>query len=505
VTDLSTSSFAQEDYLPFRMPDFTRTCWVSDVAKKYWEPAIRRVSKAWRQVELLSVAESYRAATLVTCTAEEMAELPADIAHLGLSVIPVQISSSARGSYSTRIAPLTASTGRYVYHCAVGRLAIASAFSKAWRDRDDETIGLLLGFPSCCRKAFTDIWVRQNRIDTTWHMAVRCAKPSSDRVVYVEGYPEANVLLRWLGVRAVPHLPCSFDCPRTALIGRDFLCIGETSFTEEMALVREMIEWPVEWSALHGIAEIKTPVIKLATNTDSTGYKYVVRRKGSRLPEHAARGLSFPYPSSKGVTSDLVRIGAPDVEPALRKTGTAEEPGSLNGFGSHSAMLASHAELAKYIADTEGDTNGAILDLGCGDGAFVSRLARVRPGSVPFGVDIRADEVARAQVVLEEFGGMAYLGNICNASGPWLQDRHYELTTLMVGVLLEMNPVDCATLLAKLRCSSRRVLYYAYSDYSARYTDIAASMRRHGITWHKYNVTPTAKMFLVNSARDSDT
>jgi hypothetical protein len=57
----------------------------------------------------------------------------------------------------------------------------------------------------------------------------------------------------------------------------------------------EILDWSVQWSALHGIAEIKTPVLKVSARTDATPAEYVVRRPGGLRPREAASGLGFPY------------------------------------------------------------------------------------------------------------------------------------------------------------------------------------------------------------------
>jgi hypothetical protein len=64
---------------------------------------------------------------------------------------------------------------------------------------------------------------------------------------------------------------------------------------EELAWQDEIFAWPVEWSALHGIAEIKTPILKVSASTDATAGKYVVRWHGSRYPKEGANGLGFPF------------------------------------------------------------------------------------------------------------------------------------------------------------------------------------------------------------------
>jgi hypothetical protein len=37
---------------------------------------------------------------------------------------------------------------------------------------------------------------------------------------------------------------------------------AHSGYRAEMDSLRDVFSWPVEWSALHGIAELKTPVIK---------------------------------------------------------------------------------------------------------------------------------------------------------------------------------------------------------------------------------------------------
>jgi hypothetical protein len=122
------------------------------------------------------------------------------------------------------------------------------------------------------------------------------------QVIEVSGPPQANILWRWLGVRAVSHLPCRFDCPATVTLANQFLDVGRRSgYGPEMDWLLEMLAWPIEWSALHGIAEVRTPVLKIATQTDATAQKYVVQRQGSTYPAEGANGVTFPYRRPRGL------------------------------------------------------------------------------------------------------------------------------------------------------------------------------------------------------------
>ncbi len=124
----------------------------------------------------------------------------------------------------------------------------------------------------------------------------------------VTGHPEANTLWRRLGICAVPHMPCSFTCSPTSELGRQFLDVGrEAGYATEVNWLEEILSWPWQWSALHGIAELKTPILRMITHTDATGRKYTVRRKGDGYPAESGHGLSFPYVATRSPLLTLSR------------------------------------------------------------------------------------------------------------------------------------------------------------------------------------------------------
>ena len=282
--------------LSFVLPEWTRIGWASSRARQVWEPRLRRVLEAWSLVERLSVREGLRQAALQHVRPEALPELSAWAARNGLVAVPV---GTAGASSTYQAAARPPGPGEpFEYRVAIVRPGAAAEFVDAFQAGDDETTGQLLGYPACCRAFFREVWVEQKFVDTTWPMAERTPEAEGgERTIDIKGTPpEANILLRWLGVRAVPHLPHSFSCPKTVEFGRQLLALGEASgFAEEVAWIREMLRWPVEWSALHGIAIIVTPVVKISTRTDATAEKYVVRYHGDLYPEEGARGLVFPF------------------------------------------------------------------------------------------------------------------------------------------------------------------------------------------------------------------
>jgi hypothetical protein len=162
--------------------------------------------------------------------------------------------------------------------------------------QDNCKLGELLGYPNCCRHFFQKIFVVEKFYDTTWPMALLSSKPKQEDLIEITNVEQfSNILWRWMGVRLVPHLPCSFACKETIELGKKFTELGRIlGFEVEIGWIEDILSWSVEWSALHGIAEIKPPILKISTKTDATARKYTVRLVGNAVPEEAVPGIHFP-------------------------------------------------------------------------------------------------------------------------------------------------------------------------------------------------------------------
>ena len=114
---------------------------------------------------------------------------------------------------------------------------------------------------------------------------------------------QANILWRWMGPRAVPHLPCSFDCRASV----EFANTADGPWPRARITARrwtwleEILSWPVSWSALHGIAEVKTPVLKASTRTDATGARVHRAPSGSACqPKRRPDSVSVSHTRAAG-------------------------------------------------------------------------------------------------------------------------------------------------------------------------------------------------------------
>lgn len=268
--------------LPFTLPDFTRIEWVSARAREVWEPRMHCIHAAWEVIERVSVLARLggRRAARQPVAQKDLLRVTEWAALHALLVLPL--------GWNDMVAILRPDAGR--------------DWLDAWQRHDDDAIGKLLGFPTCCRLFFAHTWGR-GQVDTTWDM-VAPGRPA-------DGPREANILLRTLGMRAVPHLPCSFQCEATVDLGRAYLALGrDAGYAEEMTWLEEMLDWPMRWTALHGIAEITTPVVKILTRTDATAERLEIRRNGLRYPDEGVTGLTFPFRQTIGVPVSLRLHGA---------------------------------------------------------------------------------------------------------------------------------------------------------------------------------------------------
>jgi hypothetical protein len=315
-------------------------------------------------------------------------------------------------------------------------------------------------------------------------MAARSAAPvNGDRVLRVDGPPEANLLWRWLGIRAVSHLPCRFDCPETVALGRKLLDVGRRAgFGDEMDWLREILRWPVEWSALHGIAEIKTPVLKISTNTDATARKYVVQRPGDSFPSEGVSGLNFPFQlperlhvtESRGFKQGLLN-------PLAIVEAPPEGYATDNGFVSHQAMDEAHEPIVKLASAVLSGHPGKVLDLGCGNGVLLKKIHDANGAAVAYGIDPVAERIANARRMWPRFAENFYVGSMFENEAIWDGGRRFDLVLLMPGRILETTPERGARLRQLLQERCERILVYAYGDWLTRYQDLAGLTRQAGL------------------------
>jgi hypothetical protein len=274
----------QPVYLDFQMPAFTRLLWVGDAARRTWEGRLDSIRQAWHQVEELSVVEGLRSAASVVVPSGDLVDRAAEWSRRGLSSLPVDSVCREDG------APLA-------FQVVVGSARSCGAFREASHEDDHAAMGRLLGYPACCTAFYGSQSRKRPGGDLTWTIAARTAgRRNADHTVAIPAEGALNLLWYPLSLRLTPHLPCRYTCTESRRSAARFAGLAkDQGFRREVGWLSEIFSWPVEWSGLHGIAEIRTPILKAALATDPTGPKYAIRFQGSAYPAEGARGLAFPY------------------------------------------------------------------------------------------------------------------------------------------------------------------------------------------------------------------
>jgi hypothetical protein len=477
------------------LAEFVRISWTSDHAREVWEHRLQRITKAWLDVEWLAVVHGVRRCGVTTVTPEDLVARGGDWAARGLNILPVEIQGTGNTSYAS--ASVKAELGKpFVFRVVLGRPDDVVEFKRVYDAGDEHAIGRLLGYPSCCQEFYRHVWVDRGMVDTTWPMAAGMqgeAGPAAT-AIEVSGPSYANILWRWMGVRAVSHLPCSFACQATVELGKKLIEVGRSGgYGQEMDWLLEILSWPVEWSALHGLAEIKTPILKVATRTDVTLQKRAVRYKGSAYPEEGAQGLVFPYrrppvqprrTRSRGFKQGLDN----PIVPALAHP---DWYASDNGFSSCEAMDRAQQPVVDLAIATLAIDGRNVLDLGCGNGVL---LKKIRSGAnvVPFGIEVAAERAEHASGVLGELAGNIVCGDMFNDERIWQDGRRYSLAIVMPGRLLEANPEQAMTLRGRLLAQCDRILVYAYGEWLTRYGNLQGLAEKAGFSVRDSDLAVTA-------------
>lgn len=373
------------------------------------------------------------------------------------AVVAIQSASSGYSSKSNEYVEGRAP----IYRLAIGRSEILPGFVSAFHSGDNTRIGSLLGFPECCRRQFDFFWPL-GYVDSTLPAAFNSLDSMDEaRLSNFEFQmnPGSNLLLRWLGVRPVFHLPCSFNCSPSSLIAGQLTKVGNSIDSEAMDWLKEMLSWSVEWSLLGGIAEIRLPYFKFVVGSDAVSGKRVVRLTG-RTPEATPTGLRFPYRDPSSVRKqDLRKFELPEQNNLSLVDGSV-----LNGFYSKDVMDQSHDALIESLRKAEAgwESSGTVVDLGGGDGTLLARVAECFGLTDLCCVERDIGKCNRAKSKLGKNGevinsNLFVLPEIIEGS------RKFALAILMIGRLTEVS-ADAASVFWKwLNSKSSCILLYMYN------------------------------------------
>jgi len=146
-----------------------------------------------------------------------------------------------------------------------------------------------------------------------------------------------------------------------------------------------------------------------------------------------------------------------------------------NGFSNREAMDAAHATVLEAIGQV-----GSALDLGCGDGALLSKIAAGRDGKWA-GVECDPERVARG---LKRHLGVKFVVSRMEEIDAALgyEIGQYDVVLLMPGRFLEVSAEKGKKLRKTLRqTTAGRLVVYAYGDMVREHGDLIRLTLKAGL------------------------
>ncbi len=231
------------------LPPTTRVIWASAAARREWEPKVELAAKAWHQVERDSVAHRLRQVGQEWIAVEDFADFQTWLQDHDLPYKIARFTGRHSGFLHGGYPPGTDML--VVIYGAPGESLTEQNF----------------GYPACCVRTFM----------------VRMAEGDLDPMPFVySNYKNhtprpapnrANPLLRYIGVRALPHIPCSFVCQRS--LDQASLYLGLMP-KDAMAATVELLGLPVTWDRYRGVAIVTTPHFRIVTTSTPKAVQEVI-------------------------------------------------------------------------------------------------------------------------------------------------------------------------------------------------------------------------------------
>lgn len=281
--------------------NFTNIIYNNDTDAQRYSNLISNIVGVFLQVEYLSVIEGTRNSHLMFIRPNEVEKRKEQFRKYGLEVVLLNKEmDDMSGGYGNHSSDWDGNSN-YTWRSIITKPELVNDWNEIWNVRQTQDvfhgeylIGRGLGYPDCCAKHFTEVWMKRGGVDTTWQQAVCTVTNTSDYIKAEHMMGDCNAielpretpiwgsnLLRWAGLKFVTHLPCSFTCTETRRIAMENIAIAtKYGHSYEYQKLYQMLDWETTWTAEHGVATIETPIFTITTVTDITSVPYKVIKKG---------------------------------------------------------------------------------------------------------------------------------------------------------------------------------------------------------------------------------
>ncbi|MBB6330857.1 hypothetical protein HNP24_001807 [Chryseobacterium sediminis] len=276
------------DKLNFELPAFNRISWVSEALRSEWEPVLAVLPEMIDGI----------------FTSDQIVDLvPIQIKSISVNdLFSFKKQIISKGLFAEQINDLPTAILLYFglkneehkNYVVFGKRYHVLSFLKGIQEQNYDTILEYLHPPTLL---YWTEFSKLDLIDNTWALLAK-----TDGIIdSLTRYPKNVINPLWssLGMAPIPYFPAFADCQHSLEIASAIQALANETDHKLACSWTEILSWPIEWSAMHGIAEIKTPIFKRVYNTDSTAKKYVLRLESEVYPEKGLNGLLFPYRKPK--------------------------------------------------------------------------------------------------------------------------------------------------------------------------------------------------------------
>lgn len=254
---------------------FLEISYMSPQAYSEWADKLSLANRFWQFLELYSVARGLRDLAVAQTVAPDDYVMQI-VNELGLRWSVIGRYRKYEG-YANKLVEAKEGEPAFWQISIARDKATAVKGAEAHREFDNWTLGKLLGYPKCCIDAFDDRW-RVGIHDTTLEAVKSTTGSKVDEYeedgkrVYVyrlDSVVENNIFMRYMGIRGVPHLVCSFDCKESRELGRAFLELGSEYSVEATDTLKEVLSLPMVWDLNLGIVYVDVfDVLRIASASE---------------------------------------------------------------------------------------------------------------------------------------------------------------------------------------------------------------------------------------------
>jgi len=259
----------------------TRLLFWDEEMEKLWKPRISKISAAYNKVEFETFLRDMRKIYIYHAKSESYRDSYDLMNQYDLVFIPTNESGVytgfAHGHLKRQPGKPYMVYGAMIKH---RNRKLAKEFQIANDSGDHITQGRMLSYPRCDTNFFMDVWNKVS-VDPIYEIAVNTeGSVVTGNTVETQVHPYCNQMLRYVGIRITPHLPCSDLCEETIKLGKKWYSIMKKIDKEAAEWAYELLSMPLVWDCLKGVAIIDTDLFRLVTNSDGTPEKKIVKSTG---------------------------------------------------------------------------------------------------------------------------------------------------------------------------------------------------------------------------------